>query len=420
MLQRRRFLCLVSVVLVVRIGSSEDRAHDAGASVRVLTRDGDVLLGTLSVETLSVETRFGELTIPLADIRQIDLRREWSTEDDARLTKLLSDIEASLPNSTEADELQAELFQIALASRDELRKRSSSTRDRAAQVLKEVLESFSDSDDRTTNIGNPKHDRVVARKFTVIGKVASDEFTIATKYGPIRIARGQIERMAIGDAELQLETDRVLIVKTWSDPEREFANTRQAIDQRTKLRIVDFSGSSAADLKKALRGHRVLVLPEFEQGGSEQVAQELAKTLQQFVRTGGVIISCGGGNNHTFLSTSGVLPCSGGSDSSEATIRKRHPIFKGVQSPIPAADATLPIQSTGKPKMKALATSQSGDILVGVARLGAGAIIYCGWDYFDAPEPIQIVLANAVRWAAAGGHAAGSDVASVPSGNADE
>src|SRR5690606_23391825 len=81
------------------------------------------------------------------------------------------------------------------------------------------------------------------------------------------------------------------------------------------------------------------------------------------------------------------------------SVVKKHPIVKGVSGTIPNANATIPINVHGG-KMKTLA-GQDGAILVGVATIGSGVVVYCGWDYYVSEEAHQRVLGNAVDWARA-------------------
>lgn len=305
---------------------------EAPDAARILTREGDEILGRLTLSQISVRTEYGTLVIPIDEVSRIDFGPATGDDDE----------------------------DVSLAQ-----------------------------------------DTVVAKRFTIVGRVLDEAFDIAGAYGVLRVARADVERVLPRGGAIQSAWDKVLIVKTWTDPSGEFLNVLTFLKQRTRLRFVEFSGTTAADLRKALRGHGVLLIPELEQGGSAavQVAREAAPAIRRFVREGGVIVCCGGGENPQFLSESGVLACSGGASGGTAETRGSHPILRGVKGPIPQANATFAISAESK-RMKLLAASAEGGIIVGVARVGEGAVVYCGWDYFASEEAHQKILENAVRWAA--------------------
>ncbi|MGQ9592262.1 MAG: hypothetical protein ACUVYA_18435 [Planctomycetota bacterium] len=255
--------------------------------------------------------------------------------------------------------------------------------------------------------GAPKRpdDTVVAKKFSIVGRAEIEALDVALPQGRLRVPRSDVARLVLGGGKMREPVDRILMMKTWSDPNEEFARTRDIIARRTKLRISEFTGTSASELKRALSKHRVLVLPELERASEDlsQVASQVSAALREFVRTGGTVISCGGSGNVRFLAASGLLACQGGSSDDRAgTVQKKHAIVRGVSGAVPSANATVPIQVSRRDRMQALVGGPSGGIIVGIAAVGEGAVIYCGWDYFQSAEPHQRILANAVEWAAKG------------------
>lgn len=248
-----------------------------------------------------------------------------------------------------------------------------------------------------------KDDKVSTRKFSIVGRAELEELEISLPQGRLRVPRCDLERLVLHGSQRIEAVDRILMVKTWSDPNEEFARTREIIARMTKLKIAEFTGTSAAELKRALSKHRVLVLPEFERVESSlnEVATGTANALREFVRSGGTVVSCGGSGNMQFLTASGLLRCQGGAaGQGHAVVAKRHAILRGISGPVTHANATFPIRPLSPGRVQALLKLPSGEIVVGIATLGEGAIIYCGWDYFQSAEPHQKILANAVLWAA--------------------
>jgi hypothetical protein len=218
----------------------------------------------------------------------------------------------------------------------------------------------------------------------------------------LKVRRADLNRLSFSGASFRQEVDKVLMVKTWTDQDEEYVHTLDIIAKRARIRTAEFNGSSAQDVRRALGKYRVIVIPELEESGEEtgQVAAEAGPALRKYVQEGGVIICCGGDANIQFLSQSGLVPCQGGSGDRAGTVAKKHPIVQGVSGAVPPANATFAISTTAGKKMLGLLVAQGGGIIVGVTRLGAGAVVYCGWDYYESQEPQQKILANAVRWAA--------------------
>ncbi len=250
---------------------------------------------------------------------------------------------------------------------------------------------------------NLPEDKVFARKFSIVGRAELDELEVSIPQGRLRVPRADLQRLVLQGGAGREPVARVLIVKTWTDPNEEFARTKDIIARRTKLKIAEFTGSSAAELKRALSKHRVLVLPEFERPSPdlEQIASQAGDALREFVHSGGVVVSCGGTANIQFLASSRLLPSQGASSGGgNATVAKRHPIVRGISAQVPEANATMAIRALSPGRVRGLLQNASGEIIVGIAAVGEGAVVYCGWDFFQSAEPHQRILANAVLWAA--------------------
>lgn len=372
--------------------AKKDDAKDE--RVRVLTRRGELIAGSLDVDAITVRTRYGVLRIPLGDVRAIDLALTPPKHPEERIRELVGRYKTSF-DSTVRMHLLDEIVEIATQARGVAEELQSAAKGAERAILDSVVEACQDR----SALDHPRRDVVVTTRFTVQGDVDLGRLELASDYGTLELARGDVGRLVVGDGPLALRSDKVLIIKTWGDPTREYANALRVVTSRARVRPKEFTGSTAAALRKALRNVGVVVIPELEKGGStaSQVAAEAAKDLQRFCREGGVVISLGGSVNVNFLKASGILSCSRASGTAEAPVVRRHPIVEGVSGTIPRVSATVPLR-VDSGKMKVLAGSETA-IIVGVAKLGHGAVVYCGWDFFTVHEPHERVLANAVRWA---------------------
>lgn len=168
--------------------------------IRLHLQDGSVISGDLSVTEITVETQFGKLVVPIEKLRSfapgLDSNAKMAENIQALVTKLSSDDfktreQAHKDLAAMGNSVQKELEQHTGTDDAELKRHLS-------EILKEIAEAVEEaSDDEHANVVSQpwiRLDTVVTTDFTVVGKVEPKEFTIASKYGPLKIALGDIAR----------------------------------------------------------------------------------------------------------------------------------------------------------------------------------------------------------------------------------
>ena len=168
--------------------------------IRLYLQDGSVISGDLSVTEITVETQFGKLVVPIEKLRSfapgLDSNAKVAETIQALVEKLASDDfktreQAHKDLAAMGIRVQKELGQHTGTDNAELKRHLS-------EILKEIEEAAEEaSDDEKANaVSQPwiRLDTVVTTDFTVIGKVQPQEFTIDSKYGPLKIALGDIAR----------------------------------------------------------------------------------------------------------------------------------------------------------------------------------------------------------------------------------
>ena len=225
---------------------------------------------------------------------------------------------------------------------------------------------------------------------------------LTCSYGDLELNRNDVTRIVVGTGSWQSAANKVLIFKSWTDVSGEYQNVLSFLPRQTKLQFKVFESRDATLLRKQLRKFSVIVVPELEQSDEalKNFARASAKALRKFVRDGGCLVSCGGDGNSKLLNTSELLRFRVESNSSPAQVLGKHPLMRGVSGSIPYANATYKIHPQGGPKVQPLAATAEGGVVVGIARIGEGAVIYCGWDSHNSTENHQRILSNAVLWAA--------------------
>lgn len=390
----RHLLIVIPTLLAAGPARPAEPQAEEPPVARLRTRHGELVIGNLPLETVSVRTRYGILQVPIADLARVEFARSRPRTDATPPDGLVAELLAAQGEAR--DEIQSRLTRIGLPALIPLHRELASRRGDERKLLKEIIAEVREAGpgaDRSS-------DRIFARRFAIRGEVLLDEVQLASPYGTMRLQRDDIEGIFFRQGSWRSFSDRVLMIKSWTDADEEYQRTLDIIKQRTKLRTTEFTGSDARALRKALSKHRVMVVPELEQDGgtAARVAGEAAKAIRAWVKEGGILVSCGSDSNCRFLTATGLIQCSTASGG-DATVKRRHAIVKGISGTIPSANATIPMNASGGKKMKALAATSSGGIVAGVASIGEGAIVYCGWDYFQSAEPHQKILANAVKWA---------------------
>ncbi len=168
--------------------------------IRLHLQDGSVMSGDLSVAEVTVATPFGKLVIPIDRLRSftpgLDSNPKAAETIEALVNKLSSDDfktreQAHKDLAAMGGRVQTELAQHLGTDNAELKRHLS-------EILKEIEEGAEEaSDDENGNaVSQPwiRLDTVVTTDFTVTGKVEPQEFTITSKYGPLKIALGDIAK----------------------------------------------------------------------------------------------------------------------------------------------------------------------------------------------------------------------------------
>jgi len=180
--------------------------------VEVVLRDGSRIRGEISgFESVALKTRYGTLTIPIAEIHAITHGKRGS--DKNAVATALKDLtgDDAIASAKAAKVLQDMGSGAVDALFDARAKASGSARARIDAVLKTVLASAAPAED--------SRDSVSAAKFSGSGTIDLGEFKLASKFGDLKLNYDNVERIrwlaAGGEATVKLEaTDGM---RDWTD-----------------------------------------------------------------------------------------------------------------------------------------------------------------------------------------------------------
>jgi hypothetical protein len=163
--------------------------------IRLHLNDGSVVTGELAVSELLVTTEFGPLTVPVSRIQSVRPGLDSYPELSEKLTQLIQQLGDESYESREQAQKELMAYGIVIknfiASMDEA---SDSELKRRLDAIKKAIAELEDLDDEESEEAIwISGDTVVTDHFTIVGKIQSDEFSLASKYGDLKIKLADVK-----------------------------------------------------------------------------------------------------------------------------------------------------------------------------------------------------------------------------------
>jgi hypothetical protein len=189
----------------VPAAASEERP-DSPTFIRLNLLDGSVISGDLTVKEITVDTEFGKLTVPIAKVRSFTPGLDSYPDLSQKIAGLIEALGADDYKGRE--QAHKDLLKMGQAVRREVEAhRDDSNAERKRHVLQILKELDELADESESFEGSPaakswiRQDTIVTTDFTIVGRIAPTEFTVNSKYGPLRVALADVrlaERAAAG------------------------------------------------------------------------------------------------------------------------------------------------------------------------------------------------------------------------------
>ncbi|HEY7310596.1 MAG TPA: hypothetical protein VH643_14630 [Gemmataceae bacterium] len=212
----RRFLCLPLLLLVVaadepgarRLSDKSPPAADKEAgSVEVRLLDGSQVMLTIRQENLTVQTRYGKLSVPVRDIRRVEFALRLSPADIGRIEDAVGKLGSD--QFIEREKATAELVRIGERAYPALVKASKSgdkeTAARAGQVVESLRKQLP-----AERLRIRKHDVVHTTEFTIVGRIEDESIKARSElFGDVQVRLTQLRELrgvAVG-GEIQVVVD---------------------------------------------------------------------------------------------------------------------------------------------------------------------------------------------------------------------
>ncbi len=163
--------------------------------------------------------------------------------------------------------------------------------------------------------------------------------------------------------------------------------------------VLDFWDGNAADLNTRLADYDAVVVA-YPSAGSPAALKAYGAVLTQYVQQGGAVVFTGS-HEYSVLQQLGLFELDFGYFCADPLIHElntEHPILNGTRADFTLKNYAYPLD-VSDPAFVTLADIQGYPVL-GYKPIGNGKVVYLGLEYYyDEAEP-NLMLANALRWAA--------------------
>lgn len=157
--------------------------------LRVTLMDGSIVAGKLSTPDLTIVTRFGTLKVPVDSIRSFAPGLKSHPDFDKKLASLINDLSAE--GFADREKAQEQLLALGLPIKGELEKQLKTAEAEKEMRLSRILEDFEsaseDASSETAALAWIPEDVIVTDGFTVVGRISTDSFTVASPYGTLQL-----------------------------------------------------------------------------------------------------------------------------------------------------------------------------------------------------------------------------------------
>jgi hypothetical protein len=187
----------------------------ASRLMRLHLMEGSVVAGRLSTETVTVETAFGKLEVPVASIISFTPGLDSHPEERRKIGRLIQQLGSN--NAVERDAAQRSLTDMGKTVQSELSRYAmdddTERRTRVQKILAE-LDEVEDDDDLDPSAARPwlAQDSLETTLFTVVGRISPQTFDLQTQFGPLKVAISDIRR-GERETEQKPEIRKVIAVR---------------------------------------------------------------------------------------------------------------------------------------------------------------------------------------------------------------
>jgi hypothetical protein len=185
-------LLAVALAVVVAPGQEKDaktppgprpdaapEKNEAAPTVEIRFADDSSVKMTLEDNNIEVATRYGKLTVPVADIRRMELGLRIPPATARRIDAAIALLGS--PEFKEREAATAELLALRELAYPALQQATRSTDAEVARRAKDAVKSLAETVP-AEKLNLPRHDTVVTRAFTIVGQVETPSLKVRSPY----------------------------------------------------------------------------------------------------------------------------------------------------------------------------------------------------------------------------------------------
>jgi hypothetical protein len=198
------------------------------ALMRVFLSNGNILTGKLSTDAFTVATAFGELTVPVTRVNSLTPGLRTHADVYSDLQQLIDEL--GVDDFRAREEAQKTLAKWGLPIRGVLLPYRDDANAERARRVKEILaqlnEAAADLDEmEETPTEWIEGDRVVTDRFTVVGTVAPQGITVASKYGDLTVPLADVKEIRRLAAQSKTPIIRSTVVSGENLAQKKYKNS---------------------------------------------------------------------------------------------------------------------------------------------------------------------------------------------------
>jgi hypothetical protein len=175
--------------------------------VEVRFADDSTVKAALQDKSIDITTRYGKLTVPVDEIRSIDVGLRIPADAAKRIDAAITSLGSQ--DFAQREAASAELLELRELAYPALQQAARSTDNEVSRRAKEAIKTLSETVP-SEKLHPPRHDTVVALDFTIVGKIETPALKARTAYfgeTSLKLAEVRALRWAGSDHETKVAVD---------------------------------------------------------------------------------------------------------------------------------------------------------------------------------------------------------------------
>lgn len=170
---------------------------DAGGGAQFTLRDGTIIFGKTDLKSIEVLTAYGTLSVPIGDVLRIRIGKKSDRDLKAKIDRCIADLGSK--DFAARDQATMDLAKLGRLAYTELRKAANSDDLEVKERATKLLDDLGAVEDEADVI--PENDEVATPTFTIAGAIKIETLAIHTKFGLLKVAKKDLAKMSVGEAE---------------------------------------------------------------------------------------------------------------------------------------------------------------------------------------------------------------------------